>query len=142
MSESQTALIFNMKFANINFLRVRKRSRMEKFGHEQKTYFSSTRRYFQGNSEACRTELIQKSGIGFPDNKNLSSLPIIDGNQFNAWYNSKFIKNIPGNWLGLFKEISVRHHRSLGIYMVGRRQLCKLPISKNTKIRTLTMVIR
>ena len=33
MSESQTALIFNLKFANINFPRVRKRSRMEKFGH-------------------------------------------------------------------------------------------------------------
>ena len=32
MSESKTALIFNLKFANINFLRVRKRSRREKFG--------------------------------------------------------------------------------------------------------------
>ena len=32
MSESQTTLIFNLKFANINFPRVRKRSRMEKFG--------------------------------------------------------------------------------------------------------------
>ena len=33
MSEYQTALIFNlMEFANINFPRVRKRSRMEKFG--------------------------------------------------------------------------------------------------------------
>ena len=59
MSESQTALIFNVKFANINFPRVRKRSRMEKFGldsfHEQKNSFSSTKRYFQGNSEARRT---------------------------------------------------------------------------------------
>ena len=32
MSESQTALILNMKFANINFPRIRKRSRVEKFG--------------------------------------------------------------------------------------------------------------
>ena len=32
MLDSQTALIFNLKFANINFPRVRKRSRMEKFG--------------------------------------------------------------------------------------------------------------
>ena len=33
MSESQTALIFNLKFANINFPRVRKKSHMEKFEH-------------------------------------------------------------------------------------------------------------
>ena len=33
MSESQTALIFNLIFANINFPRVRERIRMEKFGH-------------------------------------------------------------------------------------------------------------
>ena len=51
MSESQTALIFNLKFAN-----------------------------FQGNSEARRTEIIQKREIGFLDNKNLSSLPICDDN--------------------------------------------------------------
>ena len=37
MLESQTALIFNLKFANINFPRVRKRSRMEKFGHFPRT---------------------------------------------------------------------------------------------------------
>ena len=64
MSETQTALIFNLKFTNINNPRVRKRSRMEKFGldsfHEQKNSFSSTKRYFQGNSEARRTEIIQK----------------------------------------------------------------------------------
>ena len=35
MSESLTALIFKLKFANINFPHVRKRSRMEKFGHFQ-----------------------------------------------------------------------------------------------------------
>ena len=82
MSESQTALVFNLKFANINFPRVRKRSHMEKFGHfhEQKNSFSSTKRYFQDNSEAHRTEIIQKWGIGFQDNKNLSSLLIFDGN--------------------------------------------------------------
>ena len=33
MLESQTTLIFNLKFANINFPCVCKRSRMEKFGH-------------------------------------------------------------------------------------------------------------
>ena len=33
MSESRTALIFNLIFANINFPRVRKRIRMEKSGH-------------------------------------------------------------------------------------------------------------
>ena len=32
IAELQTVLIFNMKFANINFPRVRKRSRTEKFG--------------------------------------------------------------------------------------------------------------
>ena len=82
MSECQTSLIFNLKFANINFPRIRKRSRMAKFGHfhEQKNSFSSTRTYFQGNSEARRTEIIQKWGIGFQDNKNLSSLLIFDGN--------------------------------------------------------------
>ena len=37
MLESQTALIFNLKSANINFPRVRKRSRMEKFGHFPRT---------------------------------------------------------------------------------------------------------
>ena len=31
----------------------------------------------------------------------------------------RIIKNIPGNWLGLLKEISVRHHRSSGIFIVG-----------------------
>ena len=64
MSESspQTALVFNLKFANINFPRVRKQSCMEKFDtfHEQKNSFSSTKRYFQGNSEARRTEIIKK----------------------------------------------------------------------------------
>ena len=62
MSESQTALIFNLKFANINFPRVRKRSRMKKLGHVLLTEnsFSSTKRYFQGNSEARRPEIIQK----------------------------------------------------------------------------------
>ena len=62
MSESQTALIFNLKFANINFPRVRKRSSMEKFGHFPWTEnsFSPAKRYFQGNSEARRTEIIQK----------------------------------------------------------------------------------
>ena len=33
MLESQATLIFNLKFANINFPRVCKRSRMEKLGH-------------------------------------------------------------------------------------------------------------
>ena len=37
MLESQTALIFNLKFANINFPRVHKRSWMEKFGHFPRT---------------------------------------------------------------------------------------------------------
>ena len=71
MSESQTALIFNLKFANINFPRVRKQSRMEKFGHFQwtKNSSSNTKRYFQGNSEARRTEIIKKWWIGFQDDK-------------------------------------------------------------------------
>ena len=50
MSESQTALVFNLKFANINFPRVRKRSRMEKFGHFR------CRHYFEG-------EKIKRSSI-------------------------------------------------------------------------------
>ena len=56
---------------------------MEKYGHftlTQKIFVSSTRRYFQGNIEARRTEITQKWGIGFQDNKNLSSLLIFDGN--------------------------------------------------------------
>ena len=82
MSESQTAIIFNLKFANINFPRVRKRSRMEKFGlfpWKEKLFFFHWK-YFQGNGEARRTEIIEKWGIGFQDNKNLSSLLIFDGN--------------------------------------------------------------
>ena len=42
--------------------------------HDQKNSLPSTRRYFQGNSEARRTEIIQKREIGFHDNKNLISL--------------------------------------------------------------------
>ena len=63
MSESETTLVFNLKFANINFPRVRKRSRMEKFEHLPWTEnsFSSTRKHFQGNSEARRTEIIEKN---------------------------------------------------------------------------------
>ena len=82
MSESRTALIFNLKFANISFPRVRKRGHVEILDtfHEQKNSFSSTRTHFQGNSKARRTEIIQKWGIVFQDNKNLSSLLIIDGN--------------------------------------------------------------
>ena len=72
MSESQTALIFNPKFAKINW-------NLDTF-NEQKNSSSSTKRYFQGNSEARRTEIIQKWGIGFQDNKNFSSLLIFDGN--------------------------------------------------------------
>ena len=82
MSESQTGLIFNLKFANINFPRVRKQSRMEKFGHFQWTekFSSSTKRYFQGNSEARRSEIIRKMRDSFQDDKNLSSLLIFDSN--------------------------------------------------------------
>ena len=82
MSQSQTALIFNLKFANINLPRVANetaRRNLDTF-HEQKNSFFSTKRYFQGNGEARRTEIIQKWGIGFQDNKNLSSLLIFDGN--------------------------------------------------------------
>ena len=39
--------------------------------HEQKNSLTSNKRYFQGNSEARHTEIIQKWGIGFQDNKNL-----------------------------------------------------------------------
>ena len=54
--------------------------------HDQKNSFPSMRRYFQGNSEARRTEIIQKRERGFHDNKNYPfSTPI-----FNMWYNSKF----------------------------------------------------
>ena len=82
MSESQTVLIFNLKFANINFPRVRNRSCMEKFGLFPWTekLFSSTKKYFQGQSEARRTEIIKEWGVGFQDDENLSSLLIFDGN--------------------------------------------------------------
>ena len=57
---SETALILNLKFANINFPRVRKRSWMENLDtfHEQKNSFPSIRRYFLDNREAGRTEII------------------------------------------------------------------------------------
>ena len=74
MSESQTALILNLIFANKSAWR-----NLDSF-HDQKNYFPSTRRYFQGNREARRTEIIQKREIGFNVNNNLSSLPIFDGN--------------------------------------------------------------
>ena len=60
MSESETTLVFNLKFANINFPRVRKRSRMEKFGHFPWT--EKFLKHFQGNSEARRTEIIKNEG--------------------------------------------------------------------------------
>ena len=41
-SESQNGPILNMKFANINFLRDRKHSRTEKFGH----FLSTEKLYF------------------------------------------------------------------------------------------------
>ena len=81
MSESQTALIFNLKFANINFSRVTANEaawrNLDTF-HWTEKFFFSTERYFQSNSdrEAHRTEIIQKWGIGFQDN-------IFDGN---IWY--------------------------------------------------------
>ena len=82
MSESQTALIFNLIFASINFPPVRKESAWRNLDtfHGQENSFPSTRRYFQGNSKARRTEIMQKRETGFHDNKNLSSLPIFDGN--------------------------------------------------------------
>ena len=82
MPESQTALNFNLKFANINFLRVRKQSRRRNLDifNEQKNSSSSTKRYFQGNSEARRPEIIKKWGVGFQDDKNLSPLLIFDSN--------------------------------------------------------------
>ena len=50
--------------------------------HQQNNSFSFTRRYFQGNSETCRTEIIEKLGIGFHDNESflLSLLLIFYGN--------------------------------------------------------------
>ena len=85
MSESQTALILKLKGANNNFPRVRKRSRIEKFGHflwTEKLFFFD-QETLSGNSEARRTEImsiIQYWGIGFQDNKNLSSILIFEGN--------------------------------------------------------------
>ena len=82
MSECQTALISNPKFANITFHAVANEAAWRNLDtfHEQKNVFSSTERYFQDNSEARGTEIILKRGIGFQDNKNLSSLLIFDGN--------------------------------------------------------------
>ena len=85
MSESQTALIFNLKFANINFPCAHKWSRMEKFGPfpwTEKFFFFHFFffHFFQDNSKARRTVLIQKWRIGFQDNKKLSLLLIFNGN--------------------------------------------------------------
>ena len=85
MSESQTAVhIFNLKFANINVPRVRKRKphgEIWTLSMNKKILFLPLKDYFQGNSEARRTEITQKCrGIGFQDNRNLSSLLIFDGN--------------------------------------------------------------
>ena len=62
MSESQAAQIFNPKFANINFPAFANEAAWRNLDtfHEQKNSFSSTKRYFQGNSEARRTEIIKK----------------------------------------------------------------------------------
>ena len=78
MSESQTALILNLIFANIKatFLAFANESAWRNLDtfHDLKNYFPSPRRCFQGISEARRTEIIQKRKIGFHDNKNLISL--------------------------------------------------------------------
>ena len=102
---SLTSLIFNLKFANLNFPRVRKQSRMEKFGHIPWTekIFSLTRRYFQGNGETIPTEMIQTWGIGFQDNKNLSSL-LISTAMLNMWFNSKLhhtLRHLFKTYLGI-----------------------------------------
>ena len=80
MSEFQTALIFNLKSSTfLAFANVAAQRNLDTF-HEQKNSFSSTERYFQDNGKVRRTEIIQKWGIGFQDNKTLSSLLIFDGN--------------------------------------------------------------
>ena len=50
ISESQTALIFNLKFANINFPRDRKQNWMDKFGHFPRTekFFSLHQKILSG----------------------------------------------------------------------------------------------
>ena len=83
MSQSQTALKFliwnSLTLTFLAFANETARRNLDTF-HEQKNSFSYTKRYFQGNGEARRTEIIQKWGMGFQDNKNLSSLLIFDGN--------------------------------------------------------------
>ena len=117
--------------------------------HGQKISFSSTKRYFQGNSEARRTEIIQKWWIGFQDNKNLSSLrhtwvaceqALLFGRAKRASRERSLAHScetrfarpnrracsqaISGNWLGLLKEISVRHHQTeVDIYSLKARFL-------------------
>ena len=62
MSESQTAPIFNLKFAKPTFLAFANEAawrNLDTFS-EQKNSSSSTKRYVQGNSEARRTEIIKK----------------------------------------------------------------------------------
>ena len=82
-SESQNGLIFNTKFANINFPRVRNANNAARrnldISHQQNYSFSFSRRYFQGNGETCRTEKIQKRGIVLHDNENIILLLSFDG---------------------------------------------------------------
>ena len=52
MSESQAAQIFNMKFANVNFPRVRKRSRMEKFEHFPEKFFFFYKKLLSGQQRS------------------------------------------------------------------------------------------
>ena len=82
ISESQTALILTWNSLTSTFHAFGNEAAWRNLDtlREQKHSFSSTKRYFQGDSEAHRTEIIQKWGIGFQDNKNLSSLLIFDGN--------------------------------------------------------------
>ena len=60
MSESRIALVFNLKFANIDFPKLHGAEIWSDTFHEQKKSFSSTRIYSLGNREAPRSEIIKK----------------------------------------------------------------------------------
>ena len=62
MSESQTTVIFNLKFANIKFssrLQTKSHGEIWTLSMNRKVLFLPPNGYFQGNSEARRTQIIQ-----------------------------------------------------------------------------------
>ena len=135
MSEIQTALILTWNSLTSTFLAFANKAAWRNLDtfNEQKNSPSSTKIYFQGNSEARRTEIIKKWGIAFQDDKNLSSLLIFDRKRWN-WVNFSHFEILNSTSRRLFVTIcSVtardttysRQNDSHGIKVVTQRNSWK-----------------